>query len=990
MVMKKYLYLMISGVIAISCAKEIDPTVSTPGASGERQEITFNAGNSQTKTTLSEGTAVLWAAQDALTVFDTELANNKFTQSSLSDDYASASFTGEAAVSDTYYAVYPYRAGNASASAGVISTYLSPDQFAVANSFGQGANLSMGVSSTVDGENSFVMQQVGAFIKFSFSGCSNVTSICLKAIGGEKISGGVTATCTEGVFNAVSTNDGSALDEVTLYPAAGSEYIAEGTYYAVVLPVTLNSGLQFIFTEKTDGVEKVISAKVDSSIELAKNTVSAIPSTINLPDVSNPAWMEQETVSALFKAPEYLMNNQEGEIVWPFNETKPNSNLNGTTNFTTINGNYTIGINFGTKKLNQYVSGTGVSSGSCSNWGLFFPAIEGKKIVKVEYYTATPDQTGNPRICTANGTTATIDGTANTALSAYSKYVWNIGSIDANKGFSVRYSGTEDVGKTAVYMMGFRAVYRNAEGPSKAVVSTSTNVSGPTLNQNVELRGSFVPYDGTVNGYSYGFEYKEITNAVMSRSSAAEPFKGGNSYTLRSAQSGEWTNVDAMIESGTSFIAEVNTLTRGQSYVVRAWARVGQDDEKVYGEEKTITLLGAATSGKKWQYGDGEFFTIWKALSRTESESYHYHWETRLTTESYTYGEDCILYEAEVGSKPEFYNKEYLKFTKGQKFSFVSGESGTARISMVCKTTASDARTIYVSVNDESATSFDSSLGTETVTSPDFAINEGDKISITISNNANLTMISYECASQTASFVPSVDKESSNNSENVYNFAVNASDDVAWTAEVSAGAGEGVVLSKTSGVGNDSFTLTVPVNYSFDTDVPYTVTVLTDDSRIVEGNRERNFELVQGKLTEVIFGCKWGYDFMSAWNEAGFVASTPFTGHLVTANTPKAISAYKSASAGWIRGNFSFEFTVGEAGTGNLSFNAKIGSGKSLKVYQNGTSVYSYTGTGSAVQHSVELTVVKGDLIKIAASGSNDNNYIYLNETYYVVWDRVE
>ena len=309
---------------------------------------------------------------------------------------------------------------------------------------------------------------------------------------------------------------------------------------------------------------------------------------------------------------------------------------------------------------------------------------------------------------------------------------------------------------------------------------------------------------------------------------------------------------------------------------------------------------------------------------------------------------------------------------------------------MVCKTTASDARTIYVSVNDESATSFDSSLGTETVTSPDFAINEGDKISITISNNANLTMISYECASQTASFVPSVDKESSNNSENVYNFAVNASDDVAWTAEVSAGAGEGVVLSKTSGVGNDSFTLTVPVNYSFDTDVPYTVTVLTDDSRIVEGNRERNFELVQGKLTEVIFGCKWGYDFMSAWNEAGFVASTPFTGHLVTANTPKAISAYKSASAGWIRGNFSFEFTVGEAGTGNLSFNAKIGSGKSLKVYQNGTSVYSYTGTGSAVQHSVELTVVKGDLIKIAASGSNDNNYIYLNETYYVVWDRVE
>ena len=146
MVMKKFLYIMMVGAIALSCVKEMGDQNFTGGESNERHEMVFSASNTLTKTSLGENNAVLWSAEDALTIFDGELANNKFAQNSLSDDLASATFAGIAATSEKYYAVYPYRAGNASSADGVIETYLSPDQFAVAGSFGPKANLALGVS----------------------------------------------------------------------------------------------------------------------------------------------------------------------------------------------------------------------------------------------------------------------------------------------------------------------------------------------------------------------------------------------------------------------------------------------------------------------------------------------------------------------------------------------------------------------------------------------------------------------------------------------------------------------------------------------------------------------------------------------------------------------------------------------------------------------------------------------------------------------------
>ncbi len=984
MVMKKFLYIMMVGGIALSCVKEMGDQNLTGDASSERQDMIFSANNTQTKTSLGENNAVLWSAEDALSVFDGELANNKFVQNSLSDDFASATFAGTAAVSEIYYAVYPYRAGNASSAEGVIETYISPDQFAVAGSFGPKANLALGVSEG----NNFKMQQAGAFLKFTFSGCDNVTSICLKAIGGEKISGGVTATYSEGNFTTVSKNDGSSLDEVTLYPADGTQYIAEGTYYAVVLPVTLNSGLQIIFTQKNGNDEKVISAKVESQIELKRNTVSTIPTPISLPDVSNPAWMAQQTLNVLFRAPSTLMESEGAELVWPFVEDRSTyvREDNTVTDFTLIDGGNKIGMQFAKKSLSHLeVEGFGAWNGSCSKWGIRIPAIEGKKIAKVEYYTSGATQTGHPKLVNSIGGTTLVDGAVNATEAGYSKYIWNINSLAANTGCFINY----DMETSSVFLTGFRVTYRDAKGPAKSVISTSTEKLGVTLDQNVTLTGTFVPFDGTSEGYTFGFEYMPATSAaVMTRSSSAESFSGSDGYNLRSTQSGEWTNVDATIENGTTFTTTLNTLARGESYLVRAWARVGTEGAKVYGKEETLTLLAAVSNGKVWQYGDGEFFTIWNAASLEDEDKANYDWETRVANgESYTYGADGLFYEVTAGTKGiKFKGKNYLLFNSGQKFSFVTAEAGTATLTFVCESTGS-ARTISIAVNGTNVTTVKSSpLGDSTpVTTPQFSVNEGDKVSITIGGNANLSSIAYTCSAQGAKFDVSVDDNSKSDRNTVYNFTVAASADLAWNIEASAGT-----LSKTSGNGNDTFTLTVPVNYNWGNGVDYTVTISTSDERVAAGNRTQVINLNQAQPTKVLFGCKWGTSFHSAWSTAGYSANTEFTAQLATAT-----ASYSTLPSGYMRGNITFTFTAGESGTASLTFKARVAtstSAKYLRVYKGSEKVDEIKVTDTEFNGfytTQTFVVTEGEKIKIETIGSS-NHYLYCGDANPITWNLAE
>lgn len=979
--MKKYLYIIFAGAVAVlpfACTKEIGTTDTVPGKTPER--ITFEAGNMAMRTSLSDND-VLWSDEDELSVFDSERTNNRFSQSELSQDGTTASFTGEAVSSETFYAVYPYRVSNSSASDGVIKTYLSPDQFAVSNSFGPGANLSLGISESDGDDKFFTMQQVGAFVKFSFSGCSTVTSICLKSINGEKISGGVTATCTDGIFSAVSDNDGSALDEVTLYPAAGESYIAPGTYFAVLLPGTLASGLQILFTEVTDGVEKVIAAKVPESITLAKNTISAIPNTIALPAVSHAAWMEQETISVLFKEPQHLLDG-EGTASLPFDAPE---NYNAQT--VTVD-DYSIGVHFSTKTPGlSSTSGFNVSSGTNNGWRFALPTVSGKKLAKVEYYTSAASGVNKPCITNMAKDYGTVYGAVNEAGAPYSKYVWN---LDLSVGCWLTWYGDASH-KGNVALNGFRAIYRDADGPAKAVISVTTEVDNVFIDQDVVLNASFASYDNTSDGYTCGFEYKaaSVASPVFSprKVSSGESFSEGANYSLSSDQADEWTSVEAEFGSGLDFSATVSSLTRGQAYYVRAWARVGDEGEIVYGDQQLTGLLSAVSSDKTWQYGTDEYFTVWQNATNNSNDEYNYHWDERYSSmTSYKYGSDGLLFESNDATEDVmFRSRSYLKFLTSHQFSFISAESGTATISMECASTSSSLRTIKVYINDgvspvetfESGASGDYSA----VTSEGFAVNEGDKIRIKVSGNANLKSIAFACEAQEASFIAEVDANSKSDRNTVYNFTVTASDDIEWSAAVTTGDADGVELSTDSGTGSGSFTLTVPVNYAWGSGVAYAVTVSTSDERIVEGNRTQVFNLTQAQPTKVLFGCEWGNAFWTAYSDS-YAQNTSFTAQLAT-----IVSSYASLPSAtvngshYVRGNITFSFTAGEAGKGVLSFYARVAGGKTLDVRKNGSTVggsYPYSPAANEDKnHTVTISVAANDVISIVTSGSG-NHYLYI------------
>lgn len=102
--MKKYIFMAVAGLLALSGCSSDDNEQTAPKAP---QLMTFTAGFGGTRTTLnSNNNSVSFDAEDAISIFSTHNTNAQFTTSSGGDE---AEFTGTAVAGDgTYYAIYPY------------------------------------------------------------------------------------------------------------------------------------------------------------------------------------------------------------------------------------------------------------------------------------------------------------------------------------------------------------------------------------------------------------------------------------------------------------------------------------------------------------------------------------------------------------------------------------------------------------------------------------------------------------------------------------------------------------------------------------------------------------------------------------------------------------------------------------------------------------------------------------------------------------------
>lgn len=250
--MKKYICFAAALAIvgAASCNKELVDNNAPEVPEVKIATLTATIGEPDTKTTLAapedahtSGSAVHWAAEDALSVFD-GASNVKYTIKTKEDvDYTpapTAVFEGtELAEAEGYYALYPYTE-TATLADGVIKGAVLPAiQTAVAGNIPAGAALA--VAYTED-RSEIHFKNVATIIGFTLTEAA--TEVSFVAKGEENIAGIIDVNFEEGLPTYTVQNE-TGSNKVTL------ENLEAGTYYFTILPdVTLSQGYEFYIGEE--------------------------------------------------------------------------------------------------------------------------------------------------------------------------------------------------------------------------------------------------------------------------------------------------------------------------------------------------------------------------------------------------------------------------------------------------------------------------------------------------------------------------------------------------------------------------------------------------------------------------------------------------------------------------------------------------------------------------------------------------------------------
>lgn len=295
--MKKIIFFAFAAAALMSCVEEnlniTEDVLVRP--------MTISAGaDVETKAHL-DGKIVNWDATDVLGVYDGTSTIREFTISEDDINGASATFSGEAATADMYYAVYPYSdAVRFEASTETFIASIPTTQTAsLDNGFMNGAYVAVAKADCASGE-SLMFKNVCGYIKVTVSE-ANVKKVVLKSASGSKLlTGKIKVKVTDG-DPETTVYDGSTL--VYLVPAGGSDYIAPGTYYIAVAPQNLNAS-EYSIRKVYDSTMKVWTGT--KAFELKRNTP------VNFGDLAaaNFTWEEFTQVdlhdSNVFKMAKYV------------------------------------------------------------------------------------------------------------------------------------------------------------------------------------------------------------------------------------------------------------------------------------------------------------------------------------------------------------------------------------------------------------------------------------------------------------------------------------------------------------------------------------------------------------------------------------------------------------------------------------------------------------------------------------------------------------
>ena len=225
-------FLLTGSLFLVTVACSEDDQMNMPQS--EKVWMEFSAGTeATTRTILTEGNKVNWETNDAISLFDPQSNNNRFTTS---ESGSSVTFTGTA-ISDegNYYALYPYDE-SATISGSIITTTLPAQQTAHAGSFASMLNPSVAVA---DENKNLHFKNTCALIKFTLdSGNNSISRITFRGNNGELLAGTVSIDATQPVPSANIQTEGAA----TTLEMTGT-FESGKTYYFVTAPGTLSNGI---------------------------------------------------------------------------------------------------------------------------------------------------------------------------------------------------------------------------------------------------------------------------------------------------------------------------------------------------------------------------------------------------------------------------------------------------------------------------------------------------------------------------------------------------------------------------------------------------------------------------------------------------------------------------------------------------------------------------------------------------------------------------
>ena len=260
----KYLVPALMLFAGVACTKEIAAPEQDNVQEEATEQLELSASLSNVRTSLS-GVKTLWSKDDEIAVRkiwqegSTSRTSSwyKFTVKDLTNDSASATFTGNIATGENYTleAVYPYESALAS-EAGAINLSIPSVQEAKAGSFGEKAAVAVGVSKDQEHVNALTFSNVGSAMKFKL--VHDASSVVITST-----SDGVPVA---GQFSYSGGKLTKLSDPVSSVTVSG-EMKAGETYYAIVAPGTYN------ISAAISGV-KVKESSAEAGIKFEANMIN--------------------------------------------------------------------------------------------------------------------------------------------------------------------------------------------------------------------------------------------------------------------------------------------------------------------------------------------------------------------------------------------------------------------------------------------------------------------------------------------------------------------------------------------------------------------------------------------------------------------------------------------------------------------------------------------------------------------------------------------